>query len=381
MQQTKKRQVIIPAGGIGTRMGLSQPKQILPFRGKTVIEIVVDLFVGEAIVVAVPSDYLNAFQQRLGEQVTLICGGESRYASVRKAFEFLNPDPDSLVLIHDAARPFLDRSSLAGAWAFAAKHGAAIYAEAATDTIKQVNLDGTIESSLDREHIYAAQTPQIFRSDLLLQAYQAHDQRGGPDPTDEAALLERALIPVHIWRSRAENRKLTHKQDLALLEDKQYPNQMSIGHGYDVHRFDETRQLYLGGILIEGGPGLLGHSDADVVLHALMDAMLGAAGLGDIGLHFPDTAQEFKDIRSTVLLERVWQELQKRGWSLGNADITIQAQIPKLAPHLEAMRRTISAALSDARINLKATTTEGLGFVGQKQGIACDAVVLLKRQL
>ena len=157
------------------------------------------------------------------------------------------------------------------------------------------------------------------------------------------------------------------------------PNTMRVGHGYDVHRIDSDRRLYLGGILIPGGPGLLGHSDADVVLHALIDAMLGAAGLGDIGRWFPDNSPQHKDVRSTVFLEKIWAELKSRGWSFINADITIQAEIPKLAPHIPAMQETMARILEtqDGTVHVKATTTEGLGFVGQRLGMAASAVVLL----
>lgn len=376
MTDSRQRWVILPAGGIGTRMGLPYPKQLLPYKGRPLISHVVDLFAGERMIVPVPADHFEDFEQVLGTRAQLLNGGDTRYMSVRLAFEAINPKDDELVLIHDVARPFLDATTLPAAWKAASHQGALIYASRATDTIKQVSEDLQIQQTLDRNFIYHAQTPQIFEAKLLREAYAHYDAHGGDAPTDEAALLEMAGISVYIWQSSAGNRKLTHKEDLTLLKG----SQLRIGHGFDVHRYDDSRPLYLGGVHIPSGPGLLGHSDADVVLHALIDALLGASGLGDIGTHFPDTSDEFKGIRSTVLLDRVWQDLKERGYGLINADITIQAQVPKLAPHIDAMRDSISGILDGAPINLKATTTEKLGYVGRKEGMAADAVVLLTKE-
>ncbi len=250
-----------------------------------------------------------------------------------------------------------------------------IYANRAVDTIKQVGPDGFIQATLDREHIFHAQTPQIFQAGLLKQAYAAHPQEA-PAPTDEARLLESNGFPVAVFPSDSRNRKITHREDMNLLHTKN----LRIGHGHDVHRCQKNRPLYLGGIHLPEGPGLLGHSDADVAIHALMDAMLGAAGLGDIGHWFPDSDPALRDIRSTRLLEKVWTDLKARGFRFLNADITIRAQAPKLAPYMEEMRACLAAILEteSTNINIKATTTEGLGFVGRKEGMAADAVVLLE---
>ncbi len=377
MTARPKRWVILPAGGTGTRLGLPYPKQLLPWRGRPLLLHVLELFAGEDITVPVPASHREVFAELLAGRVRLLDGGETRYDSVRRAFEAIAPAPDDLVLIHDVARPFLNATSLPAAWARAEQCGALIYAQGATDTIKQVDQQGCIVQTHDRTYIYQAQTPQLFRAGLLADAYALHDRLGGPAPTDEAALLEMSGVSVYIWQSGPGNRKLTHKEDLGLLD----ADQMRIGHGYDVHRFDPERPLFLGGCEIVGGPGLLGHSDADVVIHALIDALLGAAGLGDIGTQFPDSAAEFKNIRSTVLLERVWRPLREAGWRLCNADITIEAQVPKLAPHIPAMRETLRALLDGAPVNLKATTTEGLGFVGRKEGMAAHAVVLMRQEV
>ena len=358
-------------------MGLRLPKQLLPFAGATVIEHLVDLFQGLPLYIAAPKEHLDQFRTLLGERVCLIKGGETRFQSVKNAFDAIpNLEDEDLVLIHDAARPFLKAKALESAWSFAAERDAVIFAAKAVDTIKRVGSDGIIAKTLDRDYIYHAQTPQIFRARLLRRGYAAMDPRRAA-PTDEAMLLEWAGIPVSIFPTDHSNQKLTNPEDLALLEHSDF----RTGHGYDVHRFDKSRPLYLGGVFIEEGPGLLGHSDADVAIHALIDALLGAAGEGDIGQWFPDTDSSYKGARSIDLLDHVYQSLLQKGFCLVNADITIQAQIPKLAPYIPDMRLCLAKILGagSANVNIKATTTEGMGFVGRKEGMAADAVVLLRR--
>jgi len=376
-----KKWIIVPAGGIGERMGLAFPKQLYPCGdGQTVIERVVALFEPDPIAIPVPPAHLDRFAAALGERARLVPGGATRFQSVRNAFEALpGPADDDLILIHDAARPFLDPATLPEAWSRARDSGAIIYASPAVDTIKQVDAGGAIARTLDRRTIYHAQTPQIFRAGLLRRAYAAYDARSGAEPpTDEAALLEMAGIPVNIFPSSPRNCKLTHREDLGLLDVDAF----RIGHGYDVHRFDAERPLYLGGILIPGAPGLAGHSDADAAIHALIDALLGAAGRGDIGRWFPDDDSRYKDIRSTELLAEVWNDLRGQGYRLVNADLTIQAQRPRLAPHIDAMRACLAGILDCApgRVNVKATTTEKLGFVGRCEGVAAEAAALLRRE-
>jgi len=356
-------------------MGLPYPKQLLSFQSSTVLEHAIGLFSKWPVFVPAPTHFMDVFKEKIGDRATLIAGGATRFQSVRNAFYAINNLRDEdLVLIHDAARPFLDTSNLEEAWQLAEEKGAIIYADKAVDTIKQAGEDGWIKATLDRETIYHAQTPQIFKAGLLRKAYEAYTNQ--EPPTDEARLLELAGIGVALFPASPNNRKLTRPEDLNMLGTPS----IRIGHGYDVHRFDETRPLWLGGVHIESGPGLLGHSDADVAIHALIDAMLGAAGLGDIGHWFPDTDPTLKGVRSTELLTRVWADLKEKGYRFGNGDITIEAQIPKLAPHINAMRACLSDILGIAPtcLNIKATTTEKLGFVGRKEGMAASAVVVLQ---
>lgn len=379
MVEQPKRFVIIPAGGTGTRMGMPYPKQLLPFRGATVIEACVDLFRGHVVLVAVPKKFHAAFKQKIGDRVRLVAGGSTRFESVRNAFEAIEGLQDEdLVLIHDAARPFLRRGGLEEAWRRAATTGAVIYASPAVDTLKRVDDRGMVEATLDRDKIFHAQTPQIYKAGQLRSAYAFFDAHPGAVPTDEAGLLEAAGIAVGIFESSPSNRKLTYREDLEMLGNQT----MRVGQGYDVHRFDAERPLYLGGILIPESPGLAGHSDADAAIHALIDALLGAAGLGDIGFWFPDTDAAYKDTRSTVLLKTVWADLKGRGYHLFNADLTIQAQAPRLAPYMADMRARVAEILEAPidRVNIKATTTEHLGFVGRKEGVAAMAIVLLARE-
>lgn len=366
--------VIIAAGGIGSRMGVDVPKQLLPFRGSTVIEHTLSLFSDYPVWIAIPPAHRGAFEACIGSRAQLIEGGATRFESVRNAFMAIDPDDGDWIVIHDAARPFFDPKTLPDAISLAQRNGAVIYAQRATDTIKWAPHDH-IEGTLDRNAVFLAQTPQVFRAKLLRQAY-ATDHAASETITDEANLLERSGFQVAIYPSPKSNSKITFPEDLPMTSST-----LRIGHGYDVHRFDAQRPLYLCGVEVPGGPGLLGHSDADVAIHAVIDALLGAAGKGDIGHWFPDNDPQFEGIRSTELLQRVWSELSQSGFELVNIDITIQAQVPRLAQHIQSMRSCLAdtLAVQPSTINVKATTTEGLGFVGEKLGMAADAVVLLNR--
>lgn len=370
---------VIAAGGVGTRMGLPYPKQLARLGATTVIDRSVDLFRGwcERIVVAVPPGMERRFELELGPDVSIVAGGDTRGRSVYLGFRALGSVADEdLIVAHDAARPFWDSSDVRSALALAWEVGAVIYARGVTDTVKEVDGCGDVNRTVPRSRIFLAQTPQIVRGDVLKGVYDALDWDDPKvwDFTDEAGLLERFSKRVRVFPSRGSNTKITYREDLTMMNTR-----MRIGHGYDVHRYDDSRPLYLCGVEIPEGPGLLGHSDADVALHAIMDALLGAAGWGDIGRWFPDSDSRFQGIRSTALLREVVERLALEGLSVGNLDVTLVAETPRLAPHIDRMRKELGGALNvePAVVNIKATTTEGLGFVGARQGMAAHAVVLL----
>jgi 2-C-methyl-D-erythritol 4-phosphate cytidylyltransferase/2-C-methyl-D-erythritol 2,4-cyclodiphosphate synthase len=309
-----------------------------------------------------------------------VVGGSTRFESVRHAFEAIpNANADDLVLIHDVARCFFHPGDLTEALKRTLDTGALIYAAQMTDTVKQVsNSDEQwLANTLDRQRLVRAQTPQIFRYGLLQEAYAHEDHSSDDVVTDEAQLVERLGHRVAFWCSPQKNEKLTFEEDFNMG----FGPRVFVGHGFDVHAFAPDRSLFLCGIPIAAGPGLAGHSDADVALHALMDALLGAMGLGDIGEWFPDHDARWKDVRSTVLLQQVMQALREKGAVIGNVDLTIVAQTPKLSPFREDMKHSLATHLGVAseHINVKATTTEHLGFVGRKEGMACHAVVSLYR--
>ena len=386
--------VIIPAGGTGSRFGHSTPKQFLDLAGTPVLvrtcRAFLELAAIRLVVVAVPAAHqetsLALLSRHLGQErmarLRVTTGGVTRQDSVRAGLCVL-PADIGLVLVHDAARPLIDRATIERCLDTAHRCGAAIAAVPVADTLKQVDPDGRIIRTVDRSGLWQAQTPQGARRDLLERAYAEAD-RSGRIATDEAALLEAAGIPVAVVEGSGRNLKITRPDDLqvaAALLGEAMP--MKIGHGFDAHRLVADRTLILGGVTIDFELGLDGHSDADVVAHALTDALLGALGQGDIGRHFPDSDPAYKGIDSLLLLARAVQLAEERGFRLGNADLTIVCQRPRLAPHLAAMQRNLARAcrVEPGAINIKATTTEKMGYTGRGEGISAHAVVLLKESV
>lgn len=386
--------VIIPAGGTGSRFGHSTPKQFLDLAGTPVLvrtcRAFLELAAIRLVVVAVPAAHqetsLALLSRHLGQErmarLRVTTGGVTRQDSVRAGLCVL-PADIGLVLVHDAARPLIDRATIERCLDTAHRCGAAIAAIPVADTLKQVDPDGRIIRTVDRSGLWQAQTPQGARRDLLERAYAEAD-RSGRIATDEAALLEAAGIPVAVVEGSGRNLKITRPDDLqvaAALLGEAMP--MKIGHGFDAHRLVADRTLILGGVTIDFELGLDGHSDADVVAHALTDALLGALGQGDIGRHFPDSDPAYKGIDSLLLLARVVQLAEERGFRLGNADLTIVCQRPRLAPHLAAMQANLARCcrVEPEAINIKATTTEKMGYTGRGEGISAHAVVLLKESV
>lgn len=367
---------IIAAAGRGKRLGSSLPKQFLKVRGRTILEMSVEAFEQnkyvDEIFVAANADYCELTEKLcrgFSKLKKIVAGGAERQDSVRAALDCLRGE-NGIVLVHDAARPFVSEAVINAVIEGTADFGAAIPTVPAKDTIRQV--DGTGSRTLQRETLACVQTPQGFRISLIKHAFEKAQAEGFLG-TDDASLVERMGINISMVQGEDANRKITTREDLE--------TEMRIGTGYDVHRLVEGRPLVLCGEQIPYEKGLLGHSDADVALHALMDAMLGAAGLGDIGKHFPDTDERYRGISSMKLLQKTAELLREAGYFLGNADITIIAQRPKIAGYIPKMRANIAEIMNcdENKINIKGTTTEKLGFVGREEGIASEAVCILYR--
>jgi 2-C-methyl-D-erythritol 4-phosphate cytidylyltransferase/2-C-methyl-D-erythritol 2,4-cyclodiphosphate synthase len=380
MYKGKKIAVIIAAAGSGKRMGSGIPKQFLKIDGLPVLVKTAEAFCEnqyiDGIFVVTGEKYIQAteelvFKHGLLKIEKVVAGGRERQDSVYNGIKALPFDID-YVLIHDAARPFVSQGTINKAVEETVRTGAAVVAVSVKDTIKTGNNEQRFfKATLNREELYSVQTPQGFEKKVLVEAYEKalEEKYYG---TDDAVLVERMGRFVYIVEGEYSNIKITTKEDL--------PMEVRVGSGYDVHQFNKDRKLILGGVEIPYELGLLGHSDADVLLHAIMDALLGAAALGDIGRHFPDTDQKFKGISSMNLLSQVGQLIRNKGYEIGNIDATIIAQEPKVAPFIDNMKNNIAQTLNISHniVNVKATTTEKLGFIGRKEGIASEAICLLK---
>jgi len=385
---------IIAAAGRGARFGGRTPKVFATLRGVPLLGWSVRAYDQcpevETIVTVVPFDYLEHARELCaaehpGKAWHVIAGGENRTASVTASLEMLAQQPPAIVCVHDGARPLVDQATIEESIRACREHGAAIAAIPATDTIKQADAGGCIFGSPPRHELHCAQTPQTFSFDLLLTAYR-RAQHEGWQSTDDAALVERMGQTVHLSEGHPDNLKVTTPDDLAradwILGRRlgQVAPQLRVGTGYDVHAFVEDRPLILGGVAVPCPQGLAGHSDADVLLHAICDALLGGVALGDIGQHFPDTDPQYAGADSGQLTREVAQMVAEAGWRAANVDATVICQRPRLAPHIPQMRSKIAAALDlpTGAVSVKATTTEGLGFTGRAEGIAAQAVVLLQ---
>ncbi len=371
MLDGKKVFVIIGAAGAGKRMGAPLPKQFLKIGGRTILEKTVEVFESSDAVdeiVIVVNDGYEEFCRKLfdGHDIKIVTGGAERQDSIYNALRALDANEEDIVLVHDGVRSHISHELIDRVIAASERIGAVIPAIPPKDTIRHID-----EGTLDRSRLCCVQTPQGFKYGLLRSAYEKAFEDGFYG-TDDAGLVERCSHHVEIVEGEVSNIKITTPEDLK-VENR-------IGTGFDVHKLVENRKLILGGVEIPYEKGLDGHSDADVLIHALMDAMLGACALGDIGKLFPDTDMSFKGISSMKLLALVWTEVQKKGFGLVNADITVICQKPKLAPYIDDMRKNICDLLGIDfdRVSIKATTTEKLGFTGRGEGIACEAVVLME---
>lgn len=383
--------IIVVAAGSSTRMG--QPKQHILLQGKPVLlhtlQALQQTAAVDALVLVTREEdmaYFTALAADCGitKLQSVVAGGASRQQSVQKGLSVL-PAQTTLVGIHDGARPLVEPSAIEAVIARAAITGGAALAVPIKDTVKQADGDRHITATLERNGLWRVQTPQVFEKKAFCAAMEAA-HRQGQLFTDDCCLMEQAGFAVELVDGSERNLKLTTPEDIRLAQalmsmtGKEQPS-MRIGHGYDVHRLVEGRPLILGGVTIPYEKGLLGHSDADVLTHAVMDALLGAAALGDIGGLFPDTDPAYANADSLMLLKRVVQLVKEAGYVIGNVDATVLAQAPKLKPHIAAMQQQLAAAcdLQMEQISVKATTEEGLGFTGSGDGIAAHAVCLLQK--
>jgi 2-C-methyl-D-erythritol 2,4-cyclodiphosphate synthase/2-C-methyl-D-erythritol 4-phosphate cytidylyltransferase len=376
---------IIAAGGRGSRFGSPHPKQILMLRGRPVLRRSVEAFVAAGcvtdivvalpgVLVANPPEYLRAGPG--GKPIEIVEGGLRRQDSVARAFARVSSRAEEVVF-RDAGRPLVRVALIEQTVAAAAESGAAVAAVRARDTVKRVEA-GRVVETLPRDAVVLVQTPQAFRVDVLRDALASSD-----DATDEAALAERAGHAVRVVEGDPRNLKITTAEDLLLLEGvlgrEAAGPRLRVGNGYDLHRLVPGRPLVLGGMVIPFELGLDGHSDADAVCHAVIDAILGACGAGDVGRLFPDTDPSWAGADSLDLLRRAAAIVRDRGFDVVNVDVVVIAQRPKLAPYIETMRARVAEALGcdPAQVGVKGKTNEGVDSVGRGESIAAHAVALL----
>ncbi len=370
---------VVLAAGQARRMG--RDKMALTIGGKTVLERSLTAFeesgcFDEIILVYredAADEAAGAAKAALHTPYTLVAGGSERQYSVANALAAISED--GIVAVHDGARCFVSPADIRACVDKARETGAAALGVRTKDTIKTAE-GGVITGTIDRDRLVNIQTPQVF-SVSLLKAAHAKAKAEGFVGTDECVLAERMGHPVSFVEARSPNLKITTQEDI-MLGRHIAGERMRVGMGYDAHRLVTTRPLILGGVEVPHTHGLDGHSDADVLVHAIMDALLGAAALGDIGRHFPGT-EEFRDISSLVLLARVRNLIEAAGYSIVNVDSTVVMQRPKLAPYIEQMRERIADALgvqTDA-VAVKATTTEGMGFEGTGEGVSASAIAAI----
>jgi len=386
---------IVVAAGRGTRAGgaTAVPKQYRLLAGRPVLAHSLGQLVRhpgiDAVLVVYSLEDVERYRQATANFADLlhpaVPGAETRQGSVRAGLEALASLNPARVLIHDAARPFLHTALIDDLLAALATAPAAIAAEPVSDTLKQVGAAGRIERTVDRSGLWRAQTPQAFDYRSILEAHRRATLEGREDFTDDAALAEWVDLPVQVVPNGSNNMKLTTAEDFAIAEQilaaRAGAVEPRIGTGFDVHRFAEGDHVWLCGVAVPHTHRLDGHSDADVGLHALTDALLGAIGDGDIGQHFPPSDAQWRGAPSRIFLADAAERVRKRGGRITNVDVTLLCETPKVGPHRDAMRAAIAEvlAIDASRVGIKATTMERMGFIGRGEGIAAmaSATVLL----
>jgi 2-C-methyl-D-erythritol 4-phosphate cytidylyltransferase/2-C-methyl-D-erythritol 2,4-cyclodiphosphate synthase len=380
---------IIAAAGAGRRLGGAVPKQLIDIGGGTMLQHSVAAFlahprVSEVVVVLPPGDVAPELRapDGGGDRLRTVRGGGRRQDSVANGFDAADDRAD-VILIHDAARPFVSAGLIDRTIDAAWTHGAAIAALQSRDTVKRVDAGGVIVDTIPRETIYLAQTPQGFRREVLAKAIAVG--RSGVEATDEALLAERAGHHVHVVDGEPGNVKVTTADDLeaarARMAHARTAARVSrVGTGYDLHRLVEGRPLVIGGVTVPFDKGPLGHSDGDVACHAATDAILGAAALGDIGRHFPDSDPRWKGADSLALLRDAARMVSEAGYTIENVDVTVILERPKIKDVIQPMRANLAAALGTTadRVSVKGKTNEGVDAVGRGEAIAAHAVALIR---
>ncbi len=373
---------VLVCGGSGTRMGGSGNKTLLPVAGVPACirayRTLTSVLDGAVVVVRAGEEALFqiAFAAYGEAPYQIVAGGADRQASVYAGLCAL-PESCAEVLVHDGARPLVSEHTVRAVLSSVRQFGTGVAAMPVRDTIKRADAKGRVLETLNRAELYAMQTPQGFRKETLLKAHRKIKAR----MTDDAALVEALGEEIRLVMSEPSNIKLTSGEDVVMARALVGGGALRIGQGMDAHRLVQGRKLVLCGVEIPYERGLLGHSDADAALHALTDALLGAAALGDIGRHFPDTDARYSGISSLILLQKTREILAEHGFSPVNCDVTVIAQAPKLAPYIGQMRQNIADALrmDINAVSVKATTTERMGYEGRGEGISALAVAMIRQ--
>jgi 2-C-methyl-D-erythritol 4-phosphate cytidylyltransferase/2-C-methyl-D-erythritol 2,4-cyclodiphosphate synthase len=379
---------VVVAGGRGLRAGGGLPKQYKELAGVSVIRKSLAVFAHHPEVALVQpvihrDDAELCASALTGMQLLApVFGGATRQQSVHAGLEALAGHGPDVVLVHDAARPFASAQLVSRAIASARRDGAAIPGLAVTDTVKAVDPEGRVRETLDRGRLRTIQTPQAFGFAALLDAHRKAKAAGRGDFTDDAALAEWAGMSVSVFEGEASNTKLTTAEDFVAAEAKAFAalGDVRTGSGYDVHVFGDGDHVTLGGVRIPHTQGLSGHSDADVALHALVDAILGALADGDIGAHFPPSDPQWRGASSDRFLKFAVERVRARGGRIAHLDITIVCEAPRIGPYRDAMRARIAeiAGVGAERVAVKATTSEKLGFIGRAEGMVAYATATVR---
>ena len=367
--------LILTCAGKGCRAGFDKNKLLVPFGGKNCLTRSLEAFyksglIDEYIVTASKEDY-EEVRSTLPQEVAVVYGGATRTESVKNALSTVKSD---IVLIHDGARPFVSARIIKDCIDAAAKYGSGITAIPSRDTVLSAK-DGIIQDYLGKDGLYSVQTPQAFLTDKIKAAYNLAE---GKTFNDDGEVFMAAFGNTHLVQGDADNIKLTYPEDFKIFTKT---DAAAVGTGFDCHRLVEGRKLILGGVEIAHDKGLLGHSDADVLTHAVMDAILAALSLRDIGYHFPDTDDRYKGADSMKLLSAVLEMIKEKGYAVSGVSAVIMAQKPKLLGHIPAITQSLASALSlpAEKVGIGATTLEGLGFVGREEGICVHATATLKK--